>query len=103
VNEFVTILVTVTDEDIALGEVGNCRYCPVSRAITRHLPGVRSVLVFSERIYVNGRPYTAPRSVREFVSAFDMPLMGEKVAVKEFSFTLEVEASAVVVPEPLAA
>ena len=86
------IHVDVSAEDLAHGERGNCLLCPVARALARLLPGAR-VSVHSLAVEINGRRYTTPQAVRDFVAAFDDPGAPWRAKPAPFEFTIWIEDS----------
>ena len=66
--------ITVTQNDIKLGEAGNCRACPIARATRRALH--RHILVDEDSITIGrpgegGKEYQLPPSAQKFIERFD--------------------------------
>ena len=85
-----TYTINVTAEDIACGGRGNCSRCPVAKALTRCVPGVKE----SYASYTGGSLYAIagpglrvkfPIEVAYFISDFDSGL-----PVSPFTFTVEI-------------
>jgi hypothetical protein len=77
-----TLLVEVTARDINEGLLGECRFCPVARAMNRSLRkaglvnnrvsvGVNYASVHTRRADTRMGSYTLPVRVGEFIRAFD--------------------------------
>lgn len=81
------VTVNVTQADIDNGVDGDCRLCPVARALSR--AGVRGWNVFYHGLVseLTGETIALPRSAMEFIRRFDSG--GD---VKPFSFELEIPA-----------
>lgn len=83
-----TKIIVVTAADIRLGEQGECRRCPVARALGRAIN--RKVKVFP-RVFHYQQPRTyrwisdisLPEKVRHFIDAFD-----DGRLVRPFRFTI---------------
>jgi hypothetical protein len=75
--------ITVTAEDIYLGERNNCGFCPVAIAVRRATGG--DAWVYPSRMVVDGRPCPLPADVWARVLKYDVA--GE---MSPFEFTLEV-------------
>lgn len=76
--------ITVTADDIAQGEAGNCKACPIASAMRREL--LRGVEVLAHTwCFSSGEPTSRrlPTLAVEFIKSFDS---GEPV--KPFSFTV---------------
>jgi hypothetical protein len=86
----VTVTARITPE-IILAAGNDALSCPVALALAAALPPDRSVWVYLQRIYVDGRPYPTPAEAYRFVLAWDARARGEAVAVEGFEFTLECE------------
>jgi hypothetical protein len=84
-----TITVDVTQEDIDGGERGDCKKCPIARALARtkgQSPEVSDFEVSQFRIqYQREGRMLLPEEAQIFVRRFD-----NKRPVSPFSFTLEV-------------
>ena len=70
-RELVPVTLAVTPADLAAGVPGACRECAAALALRRLLRPDVSLAVFADRFHVNGRPYTCPPALREFVGLFD--------------------------------
>jgi hypothetical protein len=80
--------ISVTQEDIFLGEVGDCCECPAARAVRRAFPGcigasVGPFAIFVSRIGGRVQQWPASQELREFMRAFD-----DGEPVQPFSFDL---------------
>lgn len=84
-EDLVPLEVVITAEDIT----ASAESCPVARKLARLLIEGAVIGVYYDRIRINGRPYTTPDAVRDFIRAFD-----RRERVGPLTFTLCVERAA---------
>lgn len=62
--------VSVTHDDILLGQTGSEEWCPIARAVRRVLPG-RRIRVIDKFVRVDDGHAWLPGEAQEFVELFD--------------------------------
>lgn len=75
--------VRVTREDIRKGRAGNCRRCPVARAVRRQ--GFRGVRVWYDTILTQSANFAMTKRSTRFVRRFDndQPVMPTTFTLRE--------------------
>ena len=79
--------IQVTWQDIREGTPGDCRDCPVSRAVEREVPHFHPwghAKVLSDTVEINGTKFRLPTIAQEFVWQFDEEGSGGSIRPIDF-------------------
>jgi hypothetical protein len=75
------MIISVTEDDIKMGKVGDCQFCPVALAVKRNT--ARPITVGSDILDVDQVSHWLPLEVVDFIEDFDSGLL-----VDPFTFEL---------------